>query len=70
MLKLKHVLKALLDWILARPKADWVRKLIKVTNPIRLNVASFSGDGERIDFFPSDMPYTFVDQPCTDVSML
>lgn len=51
MLKLKHVLKALLDWILARPKADWVRKLIKVTNPIRLNVASFSGDGERIDFF-------------------
>lgn len=51
MLKLKHVLKALLDWVLAKPKADWVRKLTKVTNAIRLNVASFSGDGERIEVF-------------------
>lgn len=51
MLKLKHVLKALLDLVLARPKADWVRNLTKVTNPIRLNVASFSGDGKRMEFF-------------------
>lgn len=50
MLKLKHVLKALLDWVPARPKADWVRKLTKwVTKPIRLNVASFSGEGERVE---------------------
>lgn len=48
MLKLKHVLKALLDWVPARPKADWVRKITKVTKPIRLNVASFSGEGERV----------------------
>lgn len=41
MLKLKHVLKALLDWVPARPKADWARKLTEVRNPMGLNVASF-----------------------------
>lgn len=51
MLKLKHVLKALLDWVPARPEADWVRKLTKVTNHIRLNVTSFSGERVEILFF-------------------
>lgn len=52
MLKLKHVLKALLDWVPARPKADSVRKLTKVTKPIKLNVASFSeGRGKSRDSF-------------------
>lgn len=49
MLKLKHVLKALLDWVPTWPKADWVRKLTKVTKPTRLNVASVFGEGERVE---------------------
>lgn len=43
------MLKALLDRVPARPEADGVRKLTKVTKPIRLNVESFSGEKERVE---------------------